>query len=64
LDSSLFNLGRGDAVNFDKGEPVPIEPADVASILKKYLRDLPDSLFMRPNEEVFRGIMNLAAGRT
>jgi len=57
-----FSQGRGDVVNFDKGEPVPLDPADVASILKKYLRDLPDSLFTRPMEDTFRGIMAIPDG--
>lgn len=35
-----------------------VDAADVASLLKKYLRDLPDSLFMAKNEANFNSIMN------
>eukprot|EP01128_Nolandella_sp_AFSM9_P004113 TRINITY_DN1799_c0_g1_i1.p1 TRINITY_DN1799_c0_g1~~TRINITY_DN1799_c0_g1_i1.p1 ORF type:complete len:920 (-),score=246.63 TRINITY_DN1799_c0_g1_i1:201-2849(-) len=53
----FFDTGRGNKVNFDKGIPVDVQPPDVASLLKKYLRDLPDSLFTRSLDAQFQAVM-------
>jgi hypothetical protein len=48
-----FNAGTGQNLNFFATKE---EPADVASLLKKYLREIPDKpLFTKEHEAKVRG---------
>jgi hypothetical protein len=59
-NSFLIFLGKGAKVDFAKGNPPDVFAPDVASVLKKFLRDLPEPLFTTQKSDEIKGVMQIA----